>query len=153
MSTIPFQAPGYHSVTPSLTVSNAAAALDFYQAAFGAVVVTRMDLPDGKVMHAEIQIGDSRIMLSDEFPDWQCLSPQSIGGTPCTLMVYVPAVDAAFAQAVAAGATVIQEPSDQFWGDRSVRLEDPFGHRWSLATHIEELTDTEIAERALKCLE
>lgn len=148
MSTVPFQAPGYHSITPSITVQNAGAAIDFYKSALGATEVMRLTMPDGKVMHGEIQIGDSRIMLSDEFPDWGCISPQSIGGTASSLMIYVPDVDAAFTQAVAAGATSISPPTDQFWGDRSARILDPFGHKWSLATHLEEISDAEIAERA-----
>jgi PhnB protein len=148
MSTVPFQAPGYHSITPSITVQNAGAAIDFYKSALGATEVMRLTMPDGKVMHGEIQIGDSRIMLSDEFPDWGCVSPQSIGGTASSLMIYVPDVDAAFTQAVAAGATSISPPTDQFWGDRSARILDPFGHKWSLATHLEEISDAEIAERA-----
>lgn len=148
MSTVPFQAPGYHSITPSITVQNAGAAIDFYKSALGATEVMRLTMPDGKVMHGEIQIGDSRIMLSDEFPDWGCVSPQSIGGTASALMIYVPDVDAAFTQAVAAGATSISPPTDQFWGDRSARILDPFGHKWSLATHLEEISDAEIAERA-----
>ena len=148
MSTVPFQAPGYHSITPSITVQNAGAAIDFYKSALGATEVMRLTMPDGKVMHGEIQIGDSRIMLSDEFPDWGCISPQSIGGTASSLMIYVPDVDAAFTQAVAAGATSISPPTNQFWGDRSARILDPFGHKWSLATHLEEISDAEIAERA-----
>lgn len=148
MSIVPYQPAGYHSITPSITVSNAAAAIDFYKAAFGATETMRMAMPDGKIMHAEIQIGDSRVMMSDEFPDWGCLSPQSVGGTVSALMIYVPDVDASFDQAVAAGATSIAPPSNQFWGDRSARVLDPFGHKWSLATHVEDVSDEEMAERA-----
>lgn len=148
MSTVPYQAPGYHSVTPSITVLNAAAAMEFYKAAFGATEVMRLAMPDGKVMHGELQIGDSRIMLSDEFPDWGCLSPQTVGGTASSMMLYVPDVDSAFAQAVAAGATAIAPPTDQFWGDRNARVLDPYGHKWGLATHMEEVSDEEMAERA-----
>lgn len=148
MSTIPFQPPGYHSITPSLTIRDAASAIEFYKKAFGAVEIMNMAMPDGKVMHAELQFGDSRVMLSDEFPDWGCLSPQSVGGTASALMFYVPDVDAAFAQAIEAGAIELNPPTDQFWGDRSARVEDPYGHRWSLATHKEELTPEQITERA-----
>lgn len=148
MSTVPYQPAGYHSITPSITIRDAAAAILFYKAAFGAEEIMSLAMPDGKVMHAEIRLGDSRVMISDEFPDWGCLSPQSIGGTASALMFYVPDVDAAFAQAVAAGATSISPPTDQFWGDRSARVLDPFGHKWSLSTHVEEVTEEQMAERA-----
>ena len=148
MSTVPYQPAGYHSITPSITIRDAAAAILFYKAAFGAEEIMSLAMPDGKVMHAEIRLGDSRVMISDEFPDWGCLSPQSIGGTASALMFYVPDVDAAFAQAVAAGATSISPPTDQFWGDRSCRVLDPFGHKWSLSTHVEDVTEEQMAERA-----
>jgi len=148
MSAIPYQADGYHSLTPSLTVQNGAAAVDFYKNAFGATEVMCLKMPDGKVMHGELQIGDSRFMLSDEFPDWGCLSPQTIGGTASALMIYVPDVDSSFAQAVAAGATSVSPPKDQFWGDRSACILDPFGHRWTLSTHKEEVSAEEMEERA-----
>ncbi len=109
---------GYHSVTPSLTPHDASAAIDFYQRAFGATEVYRLPGPDGKVMHAELKIGNSHIMLSDEFPDWNALSPKTIGGSSGSLMIYVEDVDAAFAKAIKAGATQQQPVTDQFWGDR-----------------------------------
>jgi PhnB protein len=145
---IPFTAPGYQTVTPSLTIRGAAEALEFYKNALGAVELFRMAGPDGVIMHAEMQLGDSRVMLSDEFPDWGCLSPQTIGGSSGALMIYVPDVDAALAKAVAAGATVMQPATDQFWGDRSGTIKDPFGHRWSLATHREDVPLEEINRRA-----
>jgi PhnB protein len=146
MST-PYQADGFHTATPSLTIRGAAAAIDFYQRAFGATESYRMADPNGKVMHAEIKIGDSIIMLSDEFPDWGALSPQTIGGSASSLMLYVPDVDAVTKQAAAAGATVGCPPTDQFWGDRSSMLKDPFGHRWSIATHVEDVPPSELQER------
>jgi PhnB protein len=145
---IPFTAPGYHTVTPSLTIRGAAEALEFYKKALNAVEVARLATPDGVIMHAEIQFGDSRVMISDEFPDWGSLSPQTIGGSPGALMIYVPDVDAAMAQAVAAGATEMRPATDQFWGDRSGMIIDPYGHRWSLATHREDVSMDEIGRRA-----
>ena len=139
---------GYHSVTPSITVQGAGAAIEFYQEAFGARVRRKMETPDGKIMHAEITFGDSAVMLSDEFPDWGVLSPLSIGGTSSTLQLYVSDVDKVVEQAVAAGAVIDQPLSDQFWGDRMGRVKDPFGHRWSVATRIEEVTDEEMGRRA-----
>ena len=139
---------GYHAITPAIVCRNAAAAIDFYQRAFGATVRHRMDGPDGKVLHAEVLIADSVLMVSDEFPEWNSISPQTLGGTAGTLHLYVPAVDAAFAQAIAAGATEQMPVQDQFWGDRSGYLKDPFGHRWGLATRIEEVSDEETARRA-----
>ena len=138
----------YHSVTPSLVARNAAAALDFYKKAFDAQEIYRLGTPDGKILHAEIQIGDSRIMISDEFPEWQSFAPQSIGGTAATLLIYVDDVDAAYKQALGAGASTMSEPCDQFWGDRMAGLIDPYGHRWSIATHIENVTPDEISRRA-----
>ena len=139
---------GYHAITPSIVCRNAAQAIDFYQRAFGATVRTRMDGPDGKVLHAEVFIADSALMISDEFPEWGSISPLTLGGTAGTLHLYVPDVDAAFAQAIAAGATEQMPVQDQFWGDRSGYLKDPFGHRWGLATRVEEVSDEETARRA-----
>lgn len=138
---------GYHSVTPYLICQNAAAALDFYKAVFNAVELMRMPGPDGKIMHAEIKIGDSLIMLADEFPQMNAKSPQSYGGTPVSLLLYVEKVDDVFAQAIAAGAKEVRPVQDQFYGDRSGMLEDPSGHVWNVATHIEDLTPEQIAER------
>ncbi|QIF01603.1 VOC family protein [Roseimicrobium sp. ORNL1] len=141
---------GYHSVTPSLVIRNAAEALDFYKKAFDAKEVYRLGTPEGKIVHGEIQIGDSRVMVSDEFPEWESFAPQSIGGTPATLLIYVDDVDAAYRQALEAGASKMSEPADQFWGDRMAGLYDPYGHRWSLATHIENVSPEEISRRAGK---
>lgn len=137
---------GYHSVTPYLIIRDAAAALDFYKRAFGATELMRLD-HGGKVGHAEIQIGDSRIMLADEFPEMGAVSPQTLGGTPCGLCLYVPDADALFKQAVAAGAKVERELQNQFYGDRSGTIIDPFGHKWTISTHIEDLTPEQVSER------
>lgn len=139
---------GYHTVTPAIVVRNGAKAIDFYEQAFGARVGTRMDGPDGKIMHAELTIGDSKIMLSDEYCDYGTFSPETVGGTPVTIFLYVEDVDAVFKAAVDAGATSKMEPADQFWGDRYGKLVDPFGHSWSLATHIKDMTDEETREAA-----
>jgi PhnB protein len=138
---------GYHSITPYLIVSNAARALEFYRDAFGATELMRMEQPGGKVGHAEIQIGDSRVMLADEFPEMGAKSPTSIGGSPVGLMLYVEDVDARFKQAIAAGAKELRPLQDQFYGDRSGTLLDPFGHQWTIGTHKEDLSDDEIKQR------
>ena len=140
---------GSHSVTPYLAVKDAAQAIEFYKRAFGAEEVERMAGPGGKgIMHAEIRIGDSRVMLSDEFPGAGCTSPQSLGGTTCHLFVYVPDVDSAYQQAVSAGATSTMPVSDMFWGDRYGKLTDPFGHQWGLATHKEDVSPQEMKKHA-----
>ena len=139
---------GYHSVTPYLIVKGAAAALDFYTKVFGATELFRMPGPDGRIGHAEIKIGDSPIMLADEHPEMDALSPKSIGGTPVGIMIYVANADAIFNAAVAAGAKVLKPLQDQFYGDRNGTIEDPFGHKWTIATHIEDLTPEEIGRRA-----
>ncbi|HEY4259797.1 MAG TPA: VOC family protein [Schlesneria sp.] len=146
MSVQPIPA-GYHSVTPYLIVSDATRAMEFYQNAFGAVELMRLDGPNGKIMHAEVKIGDSPVMLADEFPEMDAISPQTLKGTPVSLMIYVEDVDARFKQAIAAGATVQREVQDQFYGDRSGTLVDPFGHVWSLATHVEDVTVEQVKER------
>lgn len=138
---------GYHSVTPYLIVSNAAKALEFYQRAFGATETMRLNGPAGKIMHAEIRLGDSTIMLADEFPEMQAVSPTTLKGTAGSLMVYVDDVDRRFQQAVDAGATVKRAVQDQFYGDRSGTLIDPFGHVWTLSTHTEDLAPDEISRR------
>jgi PhnB protein len=135
---------GYHSITPFLTVRDAARAIEFYKQAFGAKERGVMKDPGGKVMHAELMIGDSIIMLSDEFPEYGALSPQSIGGTGLGLHIYVDGVDAAFDRAVKAGAQVEMPVMDQFWGDRYGKLQDPFGHKWSIATHTKDLSMDEM---------
>jgi PhnB protein len=140
--------PGFHTLTPHLVVKNASNAIEFYKKAFGAEEIRRASTPDGKsLMHAELQIGDSRLMLVDEFPEMDCRGPQSIGGTPVTIHMFVKDVDAAFSRAVAAGAEVKMPLDNMFWGDRYGVLTDPFGHSWSLATHKEDVTPEEIAKR------
>lgn len=131
---------GFRSVTPHLVCEGAAAALDFYVTAFGAVEISRMPGPDGRLMNAQMRIGDSMIMLNDDFPDYGLPGPLALQGSPVAIHLYVPDVDASFAQAVAAGATPLMPPADQFWGDRYAVVKDPFGHRWSIATHKRDLT-------------
>jgi PhnB protein len=138
---------GYHSVTPYLSVKGAAQALEFYKKAFGAKELMRMPAPGGKVGHAEIQIGDSRIMMADEMPDHGNKSPQTLGGSPVNLLIYVEDVDKAFAQAVAAGAKVEMPVKDQFYGDRTSAVRDPFGQGWYIHTHIEDVTPEEMQKR------
>jgi PhnB protein len=139
---------GYHSITPYLTIRDASRAIEFYKKAFGACEVSRMDFPGGKVGHAELQIGDSKIMLSDEFPEMGGRGPQSVGGTPVLLHLYVEDADAVVRQAVSVGAKAINPVEDQFYGDRGGKLEDPFGHVWYVATHKEDLSREEIEQRA-----
>jgi PhnB protein len=138
---------GFHSVTPYLTVNDAARALDFYKRAFGAQEVMRMDGPGGKIGHAEIKIGDSKLMLADEMPGMGARSPQSLGGTTSGVMLYVENADTVFNQAVSAGAQVEAPLADMFWGDRYGRLKDPFGHSWSIATHKEDVAPAEMQKR------
>ena len=135
---------GYHSITPYLTVRDATRAIEFYKQAFGAKERGVMKGPDGKVMHAELTIGDSIIMLGDEFPEYGALSPQSTGGAGMGLHIYVDGVDAAFDRAVKAGAEVEMPVMDQFWGDRYGKLKDPFGHKWSIATHTKDMSADEM---------
>jgi PhnB protein len=138
---------GYRTVTPYLIVRGAAQAIEFYQRAFGATEVMRLADPSGKIGHAEIKIGDSPVMLADEFPEMQIIGPQTLDGSPVILLIYVEDVDARFARAVAAGATVLRPVKDQFYGDRSGTLKDPFGHVWTLATHKEDVSPEEITRR------
>jgi PhnB protein len=141
---------GYHTVTPYLSLKGAAKALDFYQRAFGAEVVVRMDMPDGRVGHAEIKIGDSYVMLADEMPemaDAAAKSPQTLGGTTCGLMIYLDDVDARFQRALEAGGTVKRPVQDQFYGDRTGTLQDPFGHVWTIGTHTEDVSPEEMKKR------
>lgn len=138
---------GYHSVTPYLIVHDAAAALAFYQRAFNATELMRMPMLGGKIGHAEIKIGDSLLMLADEFPEMGARSPQSYGGSPVSICLYVENVDKLFAQALAAGAKEVRPLRDQFYGDRSGTLTDPFGHVWNVATHTEDLTPEQIQQR------
>ena len=144
---VSFKPAGHHSLTPYFAVHDAAGAIEFYKKAFGATEVTRMDGPGGSIMHAEIQIGDSVLMLGDEAPEMGSSSPRTIGDSPVGVLIYVENVDAAFAQAIEAGAEVEMPPADMFWGDRFCKIKDPFGHKWSLATHIEDVDDEEMAKR------
>jgi len=139
---------GYSSVTPYLAVKQAADAIEFYRRAFGAKERMRLVAPDGKVGHAELAIGNSVIMLADEHPDMDLRSPESYGGASVTLHLYVPDVDASFRKATAAGAKPLRQVQDQFYGDRSGTVRDPFGHVWHIATHKEDLSSEEIARRA-----
>ena len=139
---------GYHSVTPYLAVDGAEQAIDFYRRAFGATERGRMQSPDGKIAHAELEIGDSVVMLSDSFPQFATKPPTELGGTSASVMMYVEDVDAVVKQAVDAGATLEREVEDQFWGDRFGAVVDPFGHMWSIATHVEDVSPEEMAKRA-----
>jgi PhnB protein len=139
---------GYHTVTPYLCVDGAGPAIEFYKSVFGAAEVFRMPDPAGKVRHAEIQIGDSRVMLADEYPDIGFRAPRSTGGTPVLIHLYVEDVDAVFNRAVAGGARVINQVADHFYGDRGGSIEDPYGHRWYIATHKEDLSLEQIEARA-----
>ena len=139
---------GYHAVTPYLIVKGAASAIAFYEQAFGAKELYRLAEPDGRVAHAELQIGDSRVMLADENPQMGARGPQSIGGTPVSLSLYVEDVDATVARAVKAGAKLIRPVADQFYGDRTGGVTDPFGHAWFVMTHVEDVPPDEISRRA-----
>jgi uncharacterized glyoxalase superfamily protein PhnB len=137
---------GMHTITPHLTCAGAADAIEFYKKAFGATEMGRMPGPGGKLMHAQIKIGDSYVMLVDEFPEWGGKGPNTLNGTPVAIHMYVPDADAVFKTAVAAGATVKMEMADMFWGDRYGVVIDPFGHMWSIATHIKDMTPEEMAQ-------
>jgi PhnB protein len=139
---------GYHSVTPYLAIKGAAAAIDFYKKAFGAKEIMRIPQPDGRIGHAEIQIGDSRIMMADESPERSFLSPQSRGGSSVSLRIYTQDCDAMVARALSAGATLTRPLQDQFYGDRSGGVTDPFGHVWHVATHKEDVSPEEMDKRA-----
>ena len=138
---------GYHSVTPYLVIDGAARAIEFYTQAFGATEVMRMPGPGGRIGHAEIKIGDSHIMLADEHPEQGHRGPKSIGGTPVGIMIYVEDVDAMFRKAISLGATETRPVEDQFYGDRSGSLTDPFGHNWMISTHIEDVSPEEMERR------
>jgi PhnB protein len=139
---------GYHSVTPYLIIKGAADAIEFYKKAFGATELFRMTQPDGKIAHAEMKIGDSPIMLSDEHPEMGYVGPTTVGGSPVSLMIYVDDVDTIFKQAITAGGEELKPLQDQFYGDRSGSLKDPFGHIWHVATHIEDVSPEEMDKRA-----
>lgn len=138
----------YPRVTPYLIVDDASAAIDFYSSVLGASERMRMAGPDGRVGHAELDVGDSMIMLADEFPDMGARGPRTVGGTPVTLHVYVENVDEVFERAVKAGAQVLRPLENRFYGDRSGQFEDPFGHHWNVASHVEDVPPEEMAERA-----
>jgi PhnB protein len=139
---------GYHTVTPYLAVEDAAAAIEYYKKAFGAKERVRMDAPGGKIGHAELEIGDSLVMLSDPFPQSSTKPPKQLGGTSASVFLYVEDVDSVVQDAIDAGATVTMPIQDQFWGDRFGSVTDPFGHSWSIATHVEDVPPEEIEERA-----
>lgn len=139
---------GMHTLTPHLVCADAAKAMEFYQQAFNAVELARLPGPDGKLMHAMMRVGDSALMLVDEMPEWGALGPKALHGSPVTLHLYVEDVDALVEQAVAAGAKLTMPVEDAFWGDRYGRLEDPFGHAWSVATHVRDLSPEEIQAAA-----
>ena len=139
---------GYHSATPYLIVNDAAAAIEFYEKAFGATELMRMPKPNGKIGHAEIKIGDSPIMLADEAPEMGARSPRTIGGSPVRILLYVDDVDSTFTKAFNGGAKVKRPVADQFYGDRTGGVEDPFGHLWYIATHVEDVSPEEMKKRA-----
>ncbi len=143
---------GFHSITPHLVCEGAAEALAFYQRAFGAVEVGRMDGPDGRIMHAEMRIGNSMIMLADAFPEYGSRGPRALQGTPVTIHLYVEDADAVWERALAAGATAQMPLEDAFWGDRYGQVVDPYGHQWSIATHQRDLTPQQIEEAMRKAM-
>ena len=143
---------GYPVVTPYLIVDGASAAIEFYSTVLGATERVRMPAPGDKIGHAELQVGNSLIMLADEFPEMGQQSPKTIGGSPVTLSVYVEDVDAVFGRAVSAGATSVRPVEDQFYGDRSGQFEDPFGHRWNVASHVEDVDPEEMGRRAAQMM-
>lgn len=145
-------AEGMHTIVPHLVCRDADGAIDFYKKAFGAVEMMRMPMPDGKLMHAAVKIGDTIVMLVDEMPKWGVMSPQALNNSPVTLHMSVPDVDAVFARAVEAGAKATMPVADMFWGDRYGKLEDPFGHHWSIATHIRDMTAEELMEAGKKAM-
>ena len=143
---------GYPQVTPYLFVDGAQAAIDFYASVFGATERMRMPGPDGKIGHAELQLGDSLLMVADEFPDMGGRSPRTVGGSPVIVSVYVEDVDTVFERAVQAGATVVRPVETQFYGDRAGQFEDPFGHQWSVATHVEDVPSDEMERRVAQAM-
>ena len=143
---------GYHSLTPYLIVKGGARAIDFYKQAFGAIELMRMEGPGGVLGHAELKIGSSIFMLADEHPEMGARSPETIGGTPVSLLLYIENVDDVVARAVAAGAQIVKPVTDQFYGDRSGLIRDPFGHQWNVATHVEDVPPDEMARRAAEVM-
>jgi PhnB protein len=148
MATVKPIPDGYPRVIPYLTVDGAGAAIEFYTKVFGATERVRMPAPDGKIGHAELEIGDSVVMLADAFPDMGAQTPKGLGGTPVTVMVYVEDVDDVFGRAIKAGATEERKVEDQFYGDRAGQFVDPFGHKWFVATHVEDVSPEEMGKRA-----
>jgi PhnB protein len=148
MATVQPIPEGYPQITPYLCVDGASAAIDFYSEVFGATERMRMDDPDGRIGHAELQLGDSVLMLADEYPELGIRGPKTIGGTPVTMSVYVEDVDSVVDRAVKAGAKLLRPVEEKFYGDRAGQFEDPFGHRWSVATHVEDMSPEEMAKRA-----
>ncbi len=138
---------GFHSITPYLVVKGANAAIDFYKTAFGATELFRMPQTDGRVGHAELKIGDSVIMLADEYPEMKIVGPKTLGGSPVGILLHVADADATFNLAVSLGAQVMKPMANQFYGDRSGTLEDPFGHKWTISTHVEDVTPEELQRR------
>jgi PhnB protein len=139
---------GYHTITPYLAVDSATEAIDFYQRAFGAKERVRTDGPQGSIMHAELEIGDSLIMLSDPFPQASTKPPRELGGTSVSIFAYVEDIDSVYKQAIDAGASSLMEPDDMFWGDRFGSVQDPFGHSWTIATHVEDVSPQEMEKRS-----
>ena len=152
MATVKPIPDGYPRVTPYLHVDGASKAIDFYRTVFGAKERMRMAGPDGRIGHAELEIGNSMIMVADEHPDMNIRGPKSVGGTPVTVLVYVEDVDRAFERALKAGAKELRPVENQFYGDRSGQFEDPFGHHWNVATHVEDVPPDEMAKRAAKTM-
>ena len=152
MATVKPIPDGYPRVTPYLHVDGASKAIDFYRTVFGAKERMRMAGPDGRIGHAELEIGNSMIMVADEHPDMGVRGPKSVGGTPVTVLVYVEDVDRAFERALTAGAKELRPVQNQFYGDRSGQFEDPFGHQWNVATHVEDVSPDEMAKRAAKLM-
>jgi PhnB protein len=142
----------YPRVSPHLSVAGAAAAIDFYKQVLGANERMRMGMPDGAIAHAEVEIGNSVIMIGDEMPGGSDPSPKTLGGSPVALFLYVEDVDEVFKQAIRAGATKVQEPQDHFYGDRVAMFDDPFGHRWNIATHVEDVSPEEMEQRAAEAM-
>ena len=150
MPKVQFKPKGEHSVTPHLVCAGAADAIEFYKKAFNATEMMRLPGSAGKLMHAAIKIGDSTVMLADEFPDWGSLGPKSLKGSPVVIHLYVEDTDAFVKQAAAAGAKITMPVADMFWGDRYGQIEDPFGHRWSVGTHVRDVTPAEMKEAMQK---
>ena len=153
MTPVPYIPKGYNSITPYLIIKGAAEAIEYYKNVFGATEVMRMAQPDGRIGHAELKVGDSHIMLADEFPEMEHRGPLSLGSSPVSMLLYVEDVDGTVQRAVAAGAKILKPVQDQFYGDRSGFIRDPFGHLWGVATHKEDVSPQEMEERMKKVKE